>query len=102
MIRATTPKHIFTFPEPVDPSSCVQILITYKQNGRIVLELQKSDLEIDGQTVSYALSQEQTRRFSPHHKASVQVRVLTPEGSALASGIEEIEVRNVLNDEVLG
>ena len=101
MIRATTPKHIFTFPETVDPFSCRQILITYKQNGRIVLELQKSDLEINGQIVSYALSQEQTRSFSPHHKASVQVRVLTPEGSALASEIEEIEIRNVLNDEVL-
>ena len=81
MIRATTPKHIFTFPEPVDPSSCRQILITYKQNGRIVLELQKEDLEIEDRTVIYALTQEQTRRFSPNHIACVQVRVLTPEGN---------------------
>ena len=101
MIRATTPRHIFTFPTEVDPADCEQILITYKQNGRFVLELQKSDLEIDGQTVSCCLTQEQTRSFSPHHKASVQVRVLTRERSALASRIEEIEIRNVLNDEVL-
>ncbi len=101
MIRATTPIHTFTFPEQVDPSTCPRILITYKQNGRIVLELEKENLTIADQTISVSLTQEQTRRFSPHHKTEVQVRVLTPERGALASQIEEIEIRNVLNDEVL-
>ena len=45
MIRATTPKHVFLFD--ADPSVYSKILITYQQNGAIVLEKTKDDLTFD-------------------------------------------------------
>ena len=46
MIRATTPKHSFTFD--VNPEETFsEILITYAQNGKIVLEKHKSDLTFE-------------------------------------------------------
>lgn len=101
MIRATTPTHVFTFPNDIDPSECERILITYKQNGQIVFEIEETALDIDGQTVSYTFSQEETNLFSAAANAQVQVRILTSTGDALASDITMFSVRPVLNDEVL-
>ena len=111
MIRATTPKHMFTFD--VNPEETFsEILITYAQNGKIVLEKHKSDLSFEkcdcfgGKAVYTAvvrLTQEETNMFAANPKGivSVQVRALTEDGDALASDIEQISVQNVLNDEVL-
>ena len=111
MIRATTPKHIFTFD--VDPEETFsEILITYAQNGKIVLEKHKSDLMFEtcdcfgGKLVYRAfvkLTQEETKLFTANPKGvvSVQVRALTEDGDAIASDVDQISVQNVLNDEVL-
>ena len=111
MIRATTPKHIFTFE--TDPSDFARILITYAQNGEIVMEKNKEDLQVDpitipsGKVVGYnawfRMTQEETKAFKaePGKQVSVQVRVLTYAGEALASEKRTISVLDVLNDEVL-
>lgn len=111
MIRATTPKHIFTFD--VDPEETFsEILITYAQNGKIILEKHKSDLSFEtcdcfgGKSVYTAfvkLTQEETKLFTANPKGiiSIQVRAITSDGDAVASNIEQISVQNVLNDEVL-
>ena len=111
MIRATTPTHTFFFD--VDPEESFQkILITYAQNGKIVLEKNKEDLSFsscesfDGKTVyiaSLKLTQEETNLFTAKPKGivSIQIRAITPDGDAIASYISDISVENVLNDEVL-
>ena len=45
MIRATTPKQVFTFEQ--NPNIFEKILITYAQNDKIILEKEKSDLTIE-------------------------------------------------------
>lgn len=111
MIRATTPKHSFTFD--VNPEETFsEILITYAQNGKIVLEKHKSDLTFEAcdcfggkpvYTAFVKLTQEETKLFAANPKGvvDIQVRAITPNGEALASEIERISVQNVLNDEVL-
>lgn len=111
MIRATTPKHVFTFEQ--NPSNFSKILITYAQSDSIVLEKTKSDLTIEpvtnpsGKTVAYAawfrMTQEEANRFvsGPGKQVSVQVRAKTPSGEVLASEKKTISVQDVLNDEVL-
>lgn len=111
MIRATTPKQIFTFE--VDPSEFKRILITYVQNGRIVMEKEKDDLTIEeltnafGDRIGYAawfrMTQEETKMFSAGSGSmvTVQVRVLTSADEALASDKKSMSVQDVLNDEVL-
>lgn len=111
MIRATTPKHIFIFEQNPE-ETFDKILITYAQNGEIVLEKQKDDLEYgvieDGSgteqySASFRLTQEETRKFSakPRNMVDIQVRALTHSGEALASDKKSITVQDVLNDEVL-
>lgn len=106
MIRATTPKHMFIFD--TDPSVYERILITYAQNGEIVIEKGKDDLTIEEITDSgvqkynawFRLTQEEANKFSARMVA-VQVRVLTTSGEALASEQMSFRVEDVLNDEVL-
>lgn len=99
MIRATTPTHRFTLP--FDYNTYVKkILITYSQRGVIVLEKHENDVQIDGNIVSYKLTQEETKLFS-NGDVSVQVRVLTLNNEALASEKYSVHIDNVLNDEVL-
>ena len=104
MIRATTPIHQFIFD--TDPELFDRILITYAQNGRIVLEKEKEDLTFEEQTEEgkypayVRLTQEETKLFS-ERTVNIQVRVLTQGGEALASDKKAIKVEDVLNDEVL-
>ena len=99
MIRATTPTHRFTLP--FDYTQYVKkILITYSQRGAIVLEKNENDVQIDGNIVSYTLTQEETKLFS-NGDVRIQVRVLTNNDDALASETVTVHIDNVLNDEVL-
>ena len=111
MIRATTPKHTFIFEQ--DPqNNFSKILITYSQNGTVIMEKSQDDLEYgtgtdcEGNTVytaSFRMTQEDTKKFSakPKNVVDVQVRALTFSGEALASDKRSISVLDVLNDEVL-
>ena len=108
MYRATTPKHIFYFN--VDPNdNFSEILITYAQNGKIILEKHKSDLNFDekqGQYKKYGawfrLTQEETKLFSDDYgECEIQVRVKTNFGEVVAGPVQKVTVDAVLNDEVL-
>lgn len=100
MIQGTTPLHEFTFPE--DPSQFSEIEIVYYQNGALVLRKTKADLTFgDENTASLRLSQDDTLKFCCTSKASIQVRVLTSLGEALASDIVEVSVEKILRKEVL-
>lgn len=111
MIRATTPKHVFLFD--ADPSVYSKILITYQQNGAIVLEKTKDDLTFEtvedtcsGETrfgAWFRLTQEESNKFQagPGKQVTVQIRVLTTANEALASDKKTFSVQDVLNDEVL-
>ena len=100
MIRATTPTHVFTFPQ--DPDEYDEILITYKQDA-VVIEKHKADCTIDGQakSASVQLSQTETNRFCSGAPVKIQVRVAFTSGESFASSIFEIPVLDVLDDEVL-
>lgn len=99
MIRATTPTHRFTLPFNY-AQYVKKILITYSQRGEIVLEKHENDVQIDGNIVSYKLTQEETKLFS-NGDVRIQVRVLTLNNEALASEKYSVHIDNVLNDEVL-
>ena len=111
MYRATTPTHTFIFN--IDPDeSFEQILITYVQDGNIVLEKDKSDLTFSTDTqsqcetqylASLRLTQAEANLFSanPRSTVTIQIRALTPGGEAVASEKLYLAVQDVLDDEVL-
>lgn len=99
MRRATTPTHIFTFPDTVEVSSVTDILIIYSQCGKTILKKTLSDVTTDTEknTFNLVLSQDETLKFAPG-KALVQVRAKVNE-TALASPMMWITVKPVLNSE---
>ena len=103
MIRLTTPTHSFSVP--FDPEDMREILLTYTQNGRFVLERRKAELSFgsdeQGHTVYHRLTQEETGRFRAGEPVRIQLRALTGAGDALASDPVTVQVEDVLNDEVL-
>lgn len=99
MRRATTPTHIFTFPEMVSVSDVTEILISYSQCGNKILEKTLADLELDteGNAFDLTLTQEETNKFAPG-KALIQVRAKVNDAT-LASQMIWLTVKPVLNSE---
>lgn len=100
MYRATTPTHRFTFPADIVPL-IDKVKITYAQKNEILFELDESVLVWDGNVASITLSQEQANLFNSKKVGQVQLRVLTVDGSVLATEIFDFEVGYVLDDEVM-
>lgn len=98
MKRATTPSHVFVLP--VEADTVNKFLLTYAQNGKIILEKNAEDMAVSGREWSVVLTQEETRLFKADY-ANAQVRVLMNDGRSLASDIFRIYVGSVLNDEEL-
>lgn len=98
MYRATTPKH--TFKLPMDTSLIDALIISYAQRGKVIFEKRIEDVDMEGDTITVTLTQEETNLFSKNNMAQVQLRVKVG-GYVHASEIMEIKVNNVLNDEVM-
>lgn len=110
MFRATTPTHTFTLPIQTD--NCKDILVTYSQDDKVVLEKYMDDkvlpdgMTLDDKKVIIVLTQEETNLFTETGKsrkkiAKVQIRVLLESGWAGASAKYDINVEGVINDFVL-
>lgn len=101
MRRATTPTHVFTFPSTVNIATVTEAELIYGQDGKKILTKTLSDLTPDPQTNSFSikLTQDETSLFAPG-KALAQMRVKAG-GTYLASQEVWIQVKPVLNSEVL-
>ena len=99
MIRGTTPTHIFEIP--IDSSLLKQVQITYAQGSANLLVKTIEDCVLDGNSISVTLSQEETLMFSHKKDVEVQIRVLTKDGTAMATTVRQVDVGRVLNEEVL-
>ena len=105
MQRVTTPTH--TFVLDTDPNQWDVFRITYRQGNTTILELTEKDTYIleeksSGYRLSYTLTQEQTRKFTPGRQAQVQIRAHYPDGKVVASEVFSFMVADVFNQEILG
>ena len=94
-----TPRHTFTVPFSTDLIK--ELKITYAQDNKTVLEKYLADCEVEENSVSYSLTQEETFLFNSDAIVEVQARVLTIGGDALVSGIHIIRAERCLDREVL-
>ena len=111
MYRGTTPQHDFLFD--VDPQLVFRrILITYAQNGKVVLTKTKDDLTYeeveDPEThelsykASFEMTQEEANSFDGNLPfVQLQIRFMDNVGHVVVSPIVKIRLENVLDDEVL-
>ena len=90
-----------TFQLPEDPSNYTAILVTFSQRRQNLINLDKTQLQIDGQSVIAQLNQEQTNLFEANVPAFVQVRAYKSQYEAPGSHVWTIDVWPSLNQEVL-
>ena len=99
MFRGTTPTLCFNLPFSV--SNVAVLYITVKQYDVEVLEKDLSDCVINDTSVSFTLTQEETLKLKPNRRISIQVRVRTHDGTALASQKFECDVKDILKEGVI-
>lgn len=99
MRRGTTAPQKLTLPISTDLIDVLEV--TYKQGEKIILQKHKDDCELDGNTIKYTLTQEETFLFSHEKYATVQVRMKTNDGDVLGTEIEKVDVKESQSEEVL-
>ena len=99
--RGTTPVHSFTLPDELKDVDFAALYITYKQDGKTVIEKDRSSISIEDGVASVRLTQEETLLFSDRWKCYIQVRLRTAAGDALVSNVIDIPVYDVLKEGVI-
>lgn len=99
MFKGTTPTH--TFNVDIDTSLIQTVKITYTQKDKEILAKRTEDCEIGEGVITTRLSQEDTFLFKEDVWVTVQLRILTKAGDALASAPVLMSVGRCLDEEVL-
>lgn len=95
MHRGTTPIHIFR--TDVDLTNASVLFITYKQNGKIVLEKSIDEVTIQKEVVTVYLSQKETLLFN-EGTVTIQIRAKFPDESTIASNLIRTSVKEILKE----
>lgn len=102
MIRGTTPIHVFS-KIPVLSQDIDELWISYLQSGKLILNKStdsitiEDDLDTMTSTAQVKLTQEDTLLFKAG-PASIQMRILLKDGTALASDEVNIVIKRIIND----
>ena len=102
MYRGTTPTHIFK--TKTDLREAVELFITYKQNGKVLVEKSIGDVNIEEDSITTTLTQEETLSFDSIGSVEMQIRVRfegDPIDKALASNIIKRPVGAILKEGVI-
>lgn len=97
MRRGTTPTHTFTFPFSLDVIAKLRVI--YKQDDSIVLVKTLDDCIVNGNSVSYKLTQEETLLFNSDRMVDIQIRALTAGNDSLVSRVYKVGVDVCLENE---
>ena len=92
--RGSTPTNIFHVNVDLRGAT---VYITYKQNGKTLVEKTGNELTIGEDMVSTILSQEETLRFKAG-PVRIQIRYVRSNGIADASNIIETRSEEILKD----
>lgn len=98
MRRGTTPT--ITYNVDIDLTSALELYVTLKQGGVVVVEKTIADAEITDKAVTITLTQEETLKLDPG-QVFMQIRAKMPDGSALASNIMIGDVEQILKNGVI-
>ena len=97
IIRGTTPIH--TFDVEIDLTTAEEIYITYRQSKSRIVEKTLEDITVAPDKLTVRLTQADTLAFSTSGEyVQIQVRVVLPGGTSMASDILYASVSPVLKD----
>lgn len=98
MKRFTTPIHEFTLP--IEADEITRFLLTYKQDGHIVLEKTEENMSRNGKAWSITLTQRESGKFAAGN-ATAEVSYLTRSGRRDTGDPIVFYVEDVSNEKVL-
>lgn len=105
MRRGTTPTHKFKPKtkqgEAIDMRSADVVYMTYKQDGKTIIEKTKDDMEITEEEMVIHLTQEETLAFSTLGNVEIECRARFADQSAIASCILKTTAQRILKDGVI-
>lgn len=94
--RGTTPTH--TFCVDADLSEADVLYITYRQKGKVVIEKNIEDVEIETNKITVSLTQDDTLLLLCGIPVRIQIRAGFPDGTRIASNIIEVDAGEILKD----
>lgn len=97
--RGTTPLQVFTLP--FEKELVADLRIIYTQSKQKVLTKQIEDVKIEGNDISFMLTQEETFRFKEKENVMVQLKIKIVDGQVFNSDIIYLRVDPALDDEVI-
>lgn len=99
MIRGTTPTYTLTMPLDTSLVKTARVIFSQRDTTKVI----KTDGQItmEGSELKMKLTQEETLAFHCDAPVDIQLRVLTNDGAALASGIYKDYVEPCLDNEVM-
>lgn len=95
MHRGTTPTHVFR--TDVDLTKASVLFISYKQNGKVVLEKSLEEVNVQKTGITVNLTQTETLLFQ-EGIVMIQIRAKFPDSSAIASSLIRVSAEEILKD----
>lgn len=95
----TTPDQSFTLP--IDTSLVKKARVVYAQRDVVIVVREGDDLQMEGNEISFRLTQEETLRFKSDSQVDIQLRVLTHDGKVPWIKPVTVSVERCFDREVL-
>ena len=90
-----------TIQTPEDPANYSAILVTFAQDGDIVIERDETEVTLESNGIVVQLDQSETKSFTCGKKAFLQIRCYKSQYAAPGSAIWAIDVMPALDDQIL-
>lgn len=95
MYRGTTPINVFR--TDVDLENASVLFVSYKQNGKVVLEKSLEDVSVKKTLVTVNLTQKETLLFQDGI-VTIQIRAKFPDNTAIASNLIRTTAEEIVKD----
>lgn len=95
MYRGTTPTNVFR--TGVDLENASVLFVSYKQNGKVVLEKSLEDVSVKKTLVTVNLTQKETLLFQDGI-VTIQIRAKFPDNTAIASNLIRTTAEEIVKD----
>lgn len=95
MYRGTTPTNVFR--TDVDLENASVLFVSYKQNGKVVLEKSLEDVSVKKTLVTVNLTQKETLLFQDGI-VTIQIRAKLPDNTAIASNLIRTTAEEIVKD----
>lgn len=95
MYRGTTPTNVFR--TDVDLENASVLFVSYKQNGKVVLEKSLEDVSVKKTLVAVNLTQKETLLFQDGI-VTIQIRAKFPDKTAIASNLIRTTAEEIVKD----